>query len=659
MKKSILLAVDNNQDNLFVIKQIIAEYCPDCKVITALNANQGLEFAAEEHLDVALIDVQMPGMDGIEMCKRLKSDRATANVPVILLTAHRSTSQLRVKALEAGADDFISKPIDNIEMIAKIKVMLRIKRAEDAIRSEKELLENTVIKQSKELQEVEERYKTIFNSASDAIFIHEPAGKFLEVNDEACRRLGYKREELLRMNRCDIEHTEYTNYIYEKTDTPNHKGRYFFETVHVTKEGEHIPTELSSRIIEYEGRIVFLSIARDIRERKQAEKEKKELETMLRQAQKMEAIGTLAGGISHDFNNILFPIIGYVEMTMDDLPPESIGRKNLAEVLKAAERARKLIQQILIFSRQKDQELKPLKIQPIIKESLKLLRATLPSTIEIRQNINNKCGPVLADPTQIHQIMMNLCTNAYHAMLKSGGVLYVELKEISVISDDPEHLSNMNQGSYLKLSVKDTGHGIPPDIIDRIFEPYFTTKDKEKGTGLGLAVVHGIVRNHKGYISVNSEPGKGTLFNIWFPLIEIRSSVSEMQNIHETVPTGNERILVIDDEEQIIQMQKQLLERLGYKVTTRTSSLDAFETFKESPGDFDLVITDMTMPNMTGIELSRSLMNIRPDIPVILCTGFSEIITEENAKAFGIREFVMKPILRNNIARAIRRALEG
>jgi CheY-like chemotaxis protein len=373
----------------------------------------------------------------------------------------------------------------------------------------------------------------------------------------------------------------------------------------------------------------------------------------------MEAIGTLAGGIAHDFNNILFPIMGYTEMTLKNLPDDSRIRRNLEGVLKAATRAKDLVRQILAFSRHTDLKQKYLMIQPIIKEALKLLRATLPATIEIREDINKECGPVFASPTQIHQIMMNLCANAYHAMRETGGVLEVKLTDIRLGPEDIPFYPAVSSGSYLKLSVSDTGHGMTKDIMEKIFDPYFTTKDTGEGTGLGLSVVHGIVRNHNGHITVYSEPGKGTVFHIYLPLFTETFITPDVMPEEEQPPGGNEKILLIDDEEQIVDMEREMLEHLGYHVTGITKSLEALEVFRRAKDDFDLVITDMTMSHMTGAELSREILRIRPDIPIILCTGFSELVTEEKARKMGIREYVMKPMLRSEIAVAIRRVLDS
>ena len=380
-------------------------------------------------------------------------------------------------------------------------------------------------------------------------------------------------------------------------------------------------------------------------------------ERQLQQVLKIQAIGTLAGGIAHDFNNILFPIVGYTELTMDEVPDDSVAHNNLEEVLKAAHRAKDLVQQILTFSRQSGQERKPVKVQLIIKEALQLLRASIPASIEIINKIDDDCHPVMGDATQIHQVIMNLCTNAYQAMQDKGGTLEVNLSEVYVGYEETAKKIGMQPGKHLQLLVRDEGCGMDAVVLGRIFEPYYTTKEQGKGTGLGLSVIHGIVKNHRGDISVTSSPGKGTTFKVYLPITEDAEIATELEPSNGTVK-GNERILLIDDEEQIVSMEQQMLENLGYEVTARTDSTKALKEFSQEPQNFDLVITDMTMPQMTGDQLAQKLLDIKPGIPVILCTGFNEDITEEKALAMGIQKFVMKPVIKNELASTIRAVLD-
>jgi signal transduction histidine kinase/CheY-like chemotaxis protein len=389
---------------------------------------------------------------------------------------------------------------------------------------------------------------------------------------------------------------------------------------------------------------------------KEAEAERLMLQEHLQRSQKMEAIGTLASGIAHDFNNILSAVIGYAELALLETTDDDKSRNRLEMVLAAGERARDLVKQIMAFSRQSEEERKPVMMAQIVKEVLKFMRASLPATIEIRQQLDPELGYILADPVQIHQVIMNLCTNAHHAMKDYGGVLDVQLASLVPGHEHTVVHPDLKPGSYVKLSVKDTGQGMDRATMAKIFDPYFTTKEKGVGTGLGLAVVHGIVQKHGGVISVESEPGKGSRFDIYFPAVQKRESV-ETQNLQD-MPRGHERILLIDDEQILAGMGKEILENLGYCVETRTSSVDALALFATRPDQYDLVITDMTMPNMTGDKLAMELKRIRPDIPIVLCTGYSEANLEERIKNIGVSSLVMKPIVSANIAKAIREALD-
>jgi len=391
-------------------------------------------------------------------------------------------------------------------------------------------------------------------------------------------------------------------------------------------------------------------------QRKISEDERDTLQMQLQHSQRLESIGILAGGIAHDFNNILFPIIGYTEMSMIKIPEGHDIRKNLEEIFKAANRARNLIQQILTFSRRSNRERKPLKVQSVIKETLDFLMIPMEKNIEIRQNIDKKCGYILADRTQIHQVIMNLCTNAYHSMQEKGGILEVSLNQVKLNPYDIIPYMNISPGSYLHLSVRDTGYGMKKSVMERIFDPFFTTKAPGKGTGMGLSVVHGIVKSYDGCITVYSEPEKGSIFHVYLPLMDTHETeITELSS--EEPPTGDERILLVDDEEQVLNMLQKMLEQLGYQVKAFMSSPEAYQYFTDSPDSFDLVITDMTMPKMTGEELAKKIMIIRSDIPIILCTGFSEKMSEEKAKSLGIREFIMKPVIRGEIAKIIRHVL--
>lgn len=394
-------------------------------------------------------------------------------------------------------------------------------------------------------------------------------------------------------------------------------------------------------------------LRKEIKAHEREKKEKETLERQLVQAHKMESIGTLAGGIAHDFNNILSSVIGYTELTLDDIEKGTTTADNLQEVYKGGMRARDLVKQILAFARQSDESMKPIQIQPIVKEVLKLIRSTIPTTIEINADMKSD-ALIMGNPTQIYQVMMNLCTNAAHAMKENGGYLNISLKNYDIGESQSGKMPELEKGPYIEMKVADTGIGITPDIIESIFEPYFTTKAPGEGTGMGLAMVHGIVESHGGKITVQSALGKGTQFTIFLPIS--KETIEHKQYESETLPKGSEHILVVDDEVQIARMVAQMLKGLGYTVSTRASSVEALELLCNRPDDFDAVVTDMTMPNMTGDKLAKEVKAIRSDVPVILCTGFSEKING-NKEDLYIDEFLMKPVVKAKMAKTVRKVL--
>jgi PAS domain S-box-containing protein len=416
------------------------------------------------------------------------------------------------------------------------------------------------------------------------------------------------------------------------------------------KDSQSRDLEVSfSPIYDQSGKIInYLAVERDVTHEVR-------LQQHVRQRRKMEAMGTLAGGIAHDFNNILNPIFINTEQALMDVPEGSPMCQSLQSVMEAAERGKNLVKQIITFSRQKEQERKPLKAEPLIKETLKFLRASLPRTVEIRENLQKETGFILADPTQIHQVVMNLCSNAAFAMRESGGILEVSLAEVEVDLEMSYRHPDLTPGPYLRLTVTDTGEGMTRDVMERVFDPFFTTKKPGEGTGMGLSVVHGIVTVCNGAISCYSELGRGSTFNVFFPRVDADESPQEV--LPKQLATGKERVLLIDDEEAQVTSIQNVLERLGYTVVAQTDSLEALNLFQKNPRAFDLVITDQTMPRMSGIRLAEALLLIRPDIPIIFCTGFSETVDANAVNALGIRQFLMKPFSIVEISETIRRAL--
>jgi PAS domain S-box-containing protein len=507
------------------------------------------------------------------------------------------------------------------------------------------------ITKQKQTEEESLLLATAIEHAAESVIISNRIGTIQYVNPSFEKLSGFSREEIVGKNFRIFRSDKHPKGFYRDMWEVLSRGNIWSGFI-TNRMKDHTLRKFETKISpvhNISGEIVsFVSVNRDVTQ-------EMALEAQLQHANRMKSIGTLAGGIAHDFNNILSAIIGYTDLTIDYLEKGSLPYHNLQEVLEAGSRAKDLVNQILTFSRQGEQDFKPVQVKLVVEETLKLIRATFPSTIEIRQDLQSNAA-ILGDQIKIHQVMMNLCTNAGHAMQKKGDVLSVSLSEIELDSNFIVKHFDITPGSYLKLSVSDTGHGMPPSYLEQIFDPFFTTKDKGQGTGMGLSMVHGIVKSHNGTIHVYSEPGEGSTFNVYLPIIE--KQLEQHIKDETPIPTGTERILFVDDEESLADMGKQLLTSLGYNVTTRINSIEALELFKTQPDSFDLVITDLTMPNMTGDELAKKMMVIRPDIAVMLCTGFCTRITEEKSKSMGIKAFILKPLIRKDIAEVIRQVLD-
>jgi PAS domain S-box-containing protein len=550
-------------------------------------------------------------------------------------------------------------------------------------------LNTSLSRSNEELTTAKAYVDNILASMSDGLLVTTAEGTINKTNQALCRLLGYSEAELLEKQVFSFFENPAEA---EASFTPwKNKNRDISKAEHqlLTKEGARVPILFSATALADEtgGLIGIVCIFTDITERKKSETalreahdlleqrviertrelaeantaltremaERKRAEAELRQAQKMRAIGTLAGGIAHDFNNILTAIIGYTQLAMHRATSDATSRSYLGEVFIASQRAQKLVQQILTFSRQSEQEKRPVEIHPIVKEALKLLRASLPANIEIVQDIPARCGSVMADPTQIHQVVMNLCTNAYHAMQEKGGTLTVSLFETAAENISPP----LPAGDYMQLVVSDTGCGMDTATLERIFEPYFTTKETGKGTGLGLAVTHGIVEGLGGQIRVVSTTGLGTTFSVCLPLHKQPQAEPEEPSEKKEIRGGSERILVVDDEQELVRLLEVVLRRYGYRVTSFSDSTAASAWFDANPGEVDLVITDMAMPKLTGQDLARAILAKRPDLPIILGTGYSEVINAERAKQLGIRAFFLKPLQEEELAGLVREVLDA
>ena len=899
----LLVAIDDHQENLTILQGVLDEYLPEYEFMSSVDPYEGLEIIKKELPDGIILDMQMPELNGIELCRKVKENEATSHIPIILITSHSTTSKLRIEGLSAGADDFISRPIDNTELVARIKVLMRIKRVEDELRSVNLNLDRTVQKKTQELINSEERYRSLFENSKDAICFTNPQGQFIDINNAAIELFAYSREELLKMDvitlyenkedkkrlRDEIESNGFvkdfevkvrrkdgllldclvtssackskSETIYEhilrditelkkaenalresqnkyqmlvdnsydivysvnpdgiitfispqisrfgytpeevtakyysdfipseqkekvvdnferglkhdtslpstfqwkgkegnrfwvevvgktvsdtagnvisqigvmrdvtervKIDEILSKWAHIFENtgsgigvfmadtetldminpafsrIHGYKTDELIGKPLRDlfttgsqadvmdqlRILRKEGHVVFESDnikengavfpafiditsvrdadgkimycvlhVQDISDRKRAEKERAKLEGQLYQAQKMEAVGTLAAGIAHDFNNILEAILLNTEFVQSNITTDAINTEMLQDVVTSVDRARKLVQQILTFSRQTEVSKRPVKLSPVIKEVLKFMKASLPSSLNISHRLRTENDMVLADPMQIHQVLVNLCNNSAFAMKKLGGDLTIAVDEVFFDHTTVDSRFHMLQGRYVELLVHDSGEGIEDSEMERIFEPFYTTKNVNEGTGLGLSVVYGIVKNHNGEILVDSSPGKGTNITIYLPQY---SGETVTETIHFNALVGGvERILVVDDEVTLVKILNSILTDLGYKVTAVTDSLEALHVFEKSPDSFDLVITDLTMPNMDGAVLSDRMVKINSDVPIILCTGFHELADLESKEYANIKTVIKKPISTAILSKVIREILDG
>ena len=506
------------------------------------------------------------------------------------------------------------------------------------------------------LTESEERFRMLFDEAPDTIFIINMDDRILDANIAASKMLGYTRKEFKTMTVPDIQPPEVRGEVGFVMKNELTLGK-VFEGLDMHKDGTIVPIEIHNHKMVIKDQEIVLSIVRNITERKQSETELKKIEVQLLQAQKMESIGTLAGGIAHDFNNILSGILGYAQLAEINIDNSVKEKEYIFQIIKNTHRAAELVQQILTFSRQSEYQKQPFKIYIGLKEALKLLRSTIPTTIEIKTKIDSK-AMALADPTKIHQLIMNLCTNAYHAMRETGGLMTVSLTDTKISKTKRVKGKKIPAGNYFKLEVSDTGHGMDEKTLEKVFDPYFTTKQVGKGTGLGLALVQAIVDEHDGFLNVYSEINKGTNFYIYLPIIR-QETEPETSTIKTTFSLkGNEKIMFVDDEESIREITKEFLEKMGYKVSLFENGIEAYKAFEKNPHQFDLTITDMTMPGMAGHKLAAELLKIRPGFPILLCTGFSENISEEKAASIGIKGFLLKPIAMQDLSQKIRKVLD-
>jgi len=607
------------------------------------TGRDAIESADKYPVNLVLMDIKLKGpMNGIEAAEKIQTQY---DIPVVYLTAHADGQTLE-KAKRIGPHGFILKPYEDRELLGVIETVLYKHRLD------------------RELREKEAWLSTILMSIGDGVIATDQQGVVRFMNPVAEELSGWQEsdakakpvEDIFKI--CDEQTEEMiaipVDQVLQDGKTIQMSANYYL----ISKNKQRIPVDFNIAPIRDKRSQLLGTVLnfKDMTIRKQSEKEQERLKTQLRQAQRLETIGTLAGGIAHDLNNILTPIVGYAGLALEDITEDSPVYTYMEEINKAADRAGDLVKQILTFSRQVEQTRQPLDLKVIVKETLKLLKSTIPATITIKQYIKSDCGLVLADPSQIHQVLMNLCTNAYQAMSGDGGVLEVNMDTVELDEQAVEKLPNLKKGKHVCLTVKDTGHGMSAEVIERIFDPFFTTKSAGEGTGLGLSVVHGIIKAHEGEITVSSTVGQGSTFHIYFPTIKSKKQAKLAER--EQTPVGDETILFVDDEVGITTMVEKALERYGYTVDTFTSSKAALNDFKHHPDKYDLVITDLVMPELTGSQLIKKIHAKRPDIPSVLITGYRDNITDKIQKQYHINEILIKPIVIHKLGKIIRQLLD-
>ncbi len=609
----------------------------------ASYGEKAFEKAKECHPDLVLMDIMLKG--GVNGTVATYQIQTQLNIPVVYLTAY-TDKELLNRAKKTEPFGYIVKPYEERELNTAIEIALYKHKMETKLKESEAYLYTT-------LRSIADAVIT-FNIQCGVTFMNTAAQNLTEwdISEAAGKPVTDIFNIINEQTRDDVE-IPVANILFKGlvAGLPNN-------TILKTKNGQEISIDDSCAPIKDDnGNITgAVLIFRDIRERKNAENENIKLGKQLMQTQKMEAIGTLAGGIAHDFNNMLSIILGCSELAMAEIPEQHPAKYHIKQIKTAILKSSDIIKQLVNFIRPTNLKREPVKINPIIEDCLDLLISAIPNNIEILRTIPDDSEIVLADPTQIHQVIMNLCTNAAHAMSENEGVLEISLSVIAIGKNGSIQNLELNHGQYVMITVRDTGHGITKEHLDKIFDPYFTTKEIDEGSGIGLSVVQGIVKSHEGVITVDSVYGKGTTFNVFLPVY--KKGPESKDKIDTTIPKGTERVLFIDDEKIVVDITSLMLEQLGYTVTTKTSGTNALETFRLQPDKFDLIISDMVMPEIMGDKLAKIFQSVRPDIPIILCTGFSKYITDEKAKSLGIKAFITKPIEFSELARIIRHVLD-
>ncbi|MEQ8188018.1 MAG: response regulator [Candidatus Eremiobacterota bacterium] len=631
MKKLDVLHLEDSPVDAEVIHAVLLHDEIECNMVVVDSSDSFISALENNDFDLILADYTLPGFDGLTALQIARN--MCPRTPFIIISGIIG-EELAVEALKSGATDYVLKR--NLSRLSPV-----VRRALTEVEEKKKIAD---------LEEEHERFVTVIEQTSEYVIITDIKGNILYVNPAFELNTGYKKEDSAGKHISIFKSNELDDIFYENVyDTIKGGNVWSGHITAIKKDGtSYISSGSINPVRNKNGEIInYVFIFRDVTKEIVVEEQS-------RQSQKLEAIGIMAGGIAHDFNNILAAIMGYSEL-LESYIFDSRSKGFLGQVLKSCNRAKDLIKQILTFCRQGEEERKPLHIAPVIKEIMKFIRSSLPATIEINESIVTR-GAILADPTRIHQVVMNLCTNSAYAMREKGGILTIRLSEVDFDGESVKEFLELKEGKYIRLTVSDTGHGMDKKTVERIFEPFYTTKPKGEGTGLGLSVVHGIVKSYGGTSTVRSEPEKGSTFDLFFPCVEV--DVMEECAGDKDLQGGDEHILLVDDEESLAMCYSNMLLKLGYNVTYETASIKALKNFCLKPGKYDLIITDYTMPKMTGFELSEELLKINPHIPVIIYTGSAEMIELEKYRITNVKEIILKPVPMRVIAQTVRKVLD-
>ena len=665
-----ILAVDDKKDNLIAISALLNALIPDCNVITAQSGAEGLEKAKTESPDTILLDIKMPGMDGYEVCNRLKDDKTTKHIPVIMISAVKTESEDLVKGLETGADAYLAKPVDEYVLIAQVKTALRIKKAEDYLRGQKDLLESTVQKRTAELLRTneqlkyeinnrisaEKQYRMLIETMNDGLFLMDENFLITFANKRFFEILGYPKDKIIGISMYHFLDVSNQRIFDEQIELHKKDGHTVYELRFTRKDGQKIPVIVSpSAIIDADGQFKgSLGVITDISRIKQ-------LEAQLAQAQKMEAIGTLAGGIAHDFNNILTTIIGNADLALMDIIKKESLRKGIEEIKKAGERAASLTRQLLAFSRKQIVQPEILDINELLTDIEKMLGRLIGENVELLTIPEPELWQIKIDSSQMEQVIMNLAINARDAMPQDGK-LTIETANADLNENyfRKHGIKGEKIGHYVMLAISDTGSGMDKETREHIFEPFFTTKEVGKGTGLGLSTIYGIVKQNNGFIRIYSSPGRGSTFKVYLP--KVKGDATKPEEKEQTPVddlSGSETVLIVEDDYDLRKFAQEVLHCYGYRTLNAENGEDAMRVCKEHDDQIDLMITDVVMPKMGGREAAERLQPLYPQMKVIYMSGYTDNAIVRNGVLVPGLNFIQKPFTPEALARKVREALES